>query len=89
MSGSRRRLRLLAMLFATGLLGVVGHLFLVMVVQHDVWLHRSYKNRWAFRDVPTRRGSLHDRNGLLIAQDVPCSALSLHYWTFRRDHPGW
>ncbi|MHC4851654.1 MAG: penicillin-binding transpeptidase domain-containing protein [Planctomycetota bacterium] len=87
MSGSRRRIRQLAGLFVLGLVLVVSHLSYVMVVQHQVWLGRSYKNRWAFRDVPTRRGAITDRHGRWLAEDTACSALKLHYWAFRRYHP--
>jgi len=86
-SGSQRRVRQLAALFALGLAVVVLHLAYVMVVEHDAWLGRSYQNRWAFRDVPTRRGSLQDRHGRWLAEDEPCWALELHYWAFRRYDP--
>lgn len=87
MSGSTRRIRQLAVLFALGLGMVVVHLATVMVGEHEAWLSRSYQNRWAFRDVPTRRGSLRDRQGAWLAEDRPCWAMELHYWGFRRYHP--
>lgn len=87
MSVSLRRIRQLAVLFGLGLAMVVAHLTDVMVVDHDAWLQRSYRNRWAFRDVPTRRGSVQDREGRWLTADQPCAAVELHYWAFRRYHP--
>ncbi|MCA8943886.1 MAG: hypothetical protein KDB80_15085, partial [Planctomycetes bacterium] len=58
----------------------------LMLVEHDDWLERSYRNRWAFRDVPTRRGSILDRNGVVLSADEPGFDLELHYREFRRAH---
>ena len=57
------------------------------IVDQDQWLERSLRNRWAFRDVPTRRGSIVDAQGLQLAFDVPGFDLELRYATFRRAHP--
>lgn len=59
----------------------------LMVHDHAIWLERSYRNRWAFRDVPTRRGSICDRDGTALVQDRPRFALDLDYDTFRRRNP--
>ena len=63
------------------------YLHQLTVVQHDAWLTRSYMNRWAFRDVPTRRGAVYDREGRMLARDVPGHELELRYWQGRREHP--
>ena len=57
-----RILKLLLAFVGVAALIAVG-LFQSMVVDHDDWLERSYRNRWAFRDVPTRRGWIRFRNG--------------------------
>jgi cell division protein FtsI/penicillin-binding protein 2 len=62
-------------------------LYRLMIEEHDEWLERSYRNRWVFRDVPTRRGELRDRNGELLAWDEPGFDLELCYREFRREHP--
>ncbi|MBK8978243.1 MAG: hypothetical protein IPM29_20250 [Planctomycetes bacterium] len=84
---TRPRIRRLAVAFGVGALLLTVHLHRLMVADRDVWLERSYLNRWAFRDVPTRRGSLFDRDGALIAEDRPGFDLELRYATFRRRHP--
>ena len=87
MNDSRRRLVILAVVYlfaALGLLLLVGH---TMIVEHEDWLRRSYTNRWAFRDVPTKRGDVRDRRGNLLVYDRPTSALEVHYREFRRRHP--
>jgi cell division protein FtsI/penicillin-binding protein 2 len=84
---SRPRLRLLATIFGLALACVLAHLYLLMVEQNEAWLERSYRNRWAFKDVPARRGSLLDRSGVPLVEDHACFSLHLHYRTFRRHHP--
>lgn len=87
MSPSSRRLWVLGGVFLVGFAAVALHLVLLTVVQHDQWLVRSYRNRWSFRDVPTRRGSLLDPHGRVIATDRPSFEVSANYRVFRRNHP--
>lgn len=87
MKASRPRLRVLVTLFLLAMAGVVVQLFGLMIEQNERWLERSYRNRWAFKDVPTRRGSILDRTGVPLVADQPCFALHLHYRSFRRRHP--
>ncbi|MEC7585110.1 MAG: penicillin-binding transpeptidase domain-containing protein [Planctomycetota bacterium] len=84
---SASRLSVLGVVYACGLLVVLGHLLVVMVVDHEDWLVRSYRNRWAFRDVPTVRGAIEDRLGRVVAQDEPVFELSCVYERFRLLHP--
>jgi len=65
---------------------VLVQLYLLMIEQGPSWVERSYRNRWGFRDVPTRRGTIVDREGRMVAEDVPAFDLVLHYRAFRRDH---
>ncbi len=87
MSGSARRIVAVGALFWAAALTVVGALVHTMLIQHPFWLERSYRNRWAFRDVPTRRGSICDRQGQVLVEDQPRFALDLDYDAFRRGHP--
>ena len=87
MSPTRTRLAVLGGLFGGGLLLLVGHLATVMLVDHEDWLVRSYRNRWAFRDVPSVRGALLDRFDRALAVDEPTFELSCVYERFRRLHP--
>ena len=83
----RPRIWVLGVLFAAVAMAVVVHLYLLVVEQGSMWKERSYRNRWAFRDVPTRRGSILDRHGALLARDRPVFSLLVHYRAFRREHP--
>ncbi len=87
MKVGRTRIHTLLAGFAACATGLVVHLFWIMIVQHDDWLERSVRNRWAFRDVPAQRGALQDRFGRVIAEDRPALSVLLHYRAFRRDHP--
>jgi cell division protein FtsI/penicillin-binding protein 2 len=84
---SRDRIRRIAWVFGLAAVVLVGWLFRLQVTQHDFWLERSYRNRWAFKDVPTRRGDIADRHGVPLAFDAPGFDLELTYRTFRRQHP--
>ena len=83
-SGRRIAIVLAALLGAFAV--VVGAFADLMIGDHGIWLERSYRNRWAFRDVPTRRGSILDRNGVTLVTDVADFSLELDYRTFRREH---
>lgn len=83
-SSSHSRIGVLSAVFVAGLAVVLVHLWFLMVHNHQVWAQRSYENRWAFRSVPSRRGSLLDRNGQVLARDVPTMQVTLYYQQFRR-----
>ncbi|MEZ5963493.1 MAG: penicillin-binding transpeptidase domain-containing protein [Planctomycetota bacterium] len=87
MSGSARRILAVGILLVLGAVVVLGALARSMLHDHALWLERSYRNRWAFRDVPTRRGSICDRHGVPLVRDQPRFALELDYDTFRRRNP--
>lgn len=83
---STARIGVLAGVFCAALLIVIGHLFVLMVEDQDVWARRSYENRWAFRSVPSLRGRLLDRNGEVLAEDEATTRVSVHYALFRLRH---
>jgi cell division protein FtsI/penicillin-binding protein 2 len=87
MNSSQRRLRTIVMAYGIAASLVFSYLAYLMVVQHESWELRSYGNRWAFRDVPTRRGSIRDRHGQILVKDTPTTSLSVYYREFRRRHP--
>lgn len=84
---SRDRITRLAVVFVAAAVVLILGLFQLAIVEHDSWLERSYRNRWAFRDVPTRRGEIFDRKGVPLAWDTPGFDLELTYYRFRREHP--
>lgn len=87
MNDSRRRLLTLGAVYAVVVVVLAVLLAHVMLVEHGDWLRRSYVNRWAFRDVPTRRGAILDRQGVVLVADEPTSRLEVNYREFRRWHP--
>ena len=87
MTGSSRRIVVVAVFATLATAVVLAGLLRLMVEEHDLWLERSYRNRWSFRDVPTRRGSIYDRTGQRLVHDVPRYALELNYRAFRRLDP--
>ena len=64
---SRTRIRQLAVLVVCLMVALAAALYQLTIEQHELWLERSYQNRWVFRDVPTRRGSILDVAGRRIA----------------------
>ena len=87
MSSSQSRIGVLGIVFLLAALVVVGHLFFVMVSNHEIWAARSHQNRWAFRSVPSLRGAIHDRHGRVLAHDEPTMEVTLFYKRFRMRHP--
>jgi len=86
MTSSSARLGVLSAIFLAGV-GVVSlHLWFLMVQEEEVWARRSYENRWAFRSVPSQRGALLDRNGVVLARDVSTTRVSIYYHRFRLRH---
>lgn len=81
------RLTRLFLVYVAVLTGIGGYLFFVMGVQHEAWLVRSFENRWAFKDVPSVRGALTDRLGVVLAEDQPTFELECVYERFRLLHP--
>lgn len=86
-SSTGRRLSVVGAVYGAGLLVVLAHLAVVMLVEHEDWLVRSHRNRWAFRDVPSVRGALLDRSGRTLAHDEPTFELTCVYEHFRCWHP--
>lgn len=87
MKSTRSRIGVVAMGLVVGFCAVMLHLWILMVHQHDAWARRSRENRWAFRSVPSQRGSLLDRRGRLLACDEPTTELAIYYERFRVYHP--
>lgn len=73
-----RRRAWLGFLIATLLLGVLGaRFFWLQVVQFDEYRTRSESNRIRLRSIAPSRGLIHDRNGRLLADNVPAYRLEL------------
>ena len=87
MSAGQRRITVIGVCLAVAAAVVIAYLARIMLVEREVWLERSFENRWAFRDVPSRRGTIHDRNGIVVATDVACFTLHLDLARFHAAHP--
>lgn len=87
MSTSRSRIDVLTVVFLGIVAIVLGHLFVVMVSNHEIWAARSHENRWSFRSVPSLRGAIRDRSGRVLVHDEPAMQLSVYYRRFRMRHP--
>ncbi len=66
--------------FAMILLGLallVGRMFQLQLVEHDKYRTRSENNRIQMLPIAPVRGQIFDRNGLLLADNVPVFSLSI------------
>ncbi|PMR76934.1 penicillin-binding protein 2 [Billgrantia endophytica] len=71
----RSLLATLLVLTLTGLL--MGRMVYLQVVQHEIYSTRSEKNRVRVEPLPPTRGLIHDRNGVLLAENRPTYNLTL------------
>lgn len=62
---------------------LVGRLFYLQVVQHKMYETLSDKNRIQVQPVPPTRGLIYDRNGRLLADNIPSFSLTI---TVERVH---
>ncbi|MBF8221287.1 penicillin-binding protein 2 [Halomonas sp. 328] len=56
---------------------LMGRLAYLQVVQHEVYITRSEKNRVRVEPLPPTRGLIYDRNGVLLAENRPTYNLTL------------
>lgn len=87
MNDSQARIRGLAGSFVFAAVVLLGYLGWLMVGQNELWSLRSHQNRWAFRAVPSLRGSILDRHGEVLVRDEATTRLSIYYERFRLRHP--
>lgn len=71
----RAALGFLMVLLALGLMG--GWYFKLQVLDHDIYATRSEANRIKARPVVPGRGLIYDRNGRLLAENVPAFRLDV------------
>lgn len=58
-------------------LALLWRLFFLQVVQHDVYATKSLSNRVQVQPIPPTRGLIYDRNGNLLAENLPSHQLTL------------
>ena len=56
---------------------LVGRLFYLQIIQHDIYRTRSDDNRIHVQSIPPIRGLIFDRNGVLIADNIPTFNLTI------------
>ena len=56
---------------------LVVRLFQLQVIEHKTYQTRSDKNRIEIQAIPPLRGSIFDRNGVLLADNQPLASLSI------------
>ncbi|HIE47410.1 TPA: hypothetical protein EYP84_00785 [Candidatus Bipolaricaulota bacterium] len=72
-----RRAALVFALLGLGVLAVVGRLVQLQVVEHEEWLALAQAIQEDVVEIPQRRGTIYDRNGLPLACDVPGYSIAL------------
>ena len=64
-------------LLVIGLMFLAARMFYLQIMQHDIYTTLSDKNRIQVQSVPPIRGLIYDRNGELIADNVPSFSLTI------------
>jgi penicillin-binding protein 2 len=64
-------------LILIGLMALVGRFVYLQVMRHDEFALRSQQNRIKPRAIPPARGLIYDRNGVLLADNVPAFRLEV------------
>ncbi|MDZ4772349.1 MAG: penicillin-binding transpeptidase domain-containing protein [Planctomycetota bacterium] len=86
MVAQRRFGPLIGIVFAG--LGVLAvRLFQVQIVEHEVWSQQASGLVRSSRVLPSHRGSILDRNGVVLARDEDTYRIDFKYREFRRRHP--
>lgn len=76
-AGRNRRARLARVLLVCMLVVLAGSFFRLQILQHDVNLDRSTRNQVRTIPLSAPRGFLYDRDGEVIAENVPAYSVSL------------
>jgi penicillin-binding protein 2 len=72
-----RRTQLTSALLSVGFLLLLGAFFNAQVLQHNTFALQSEENRLRPIPLPAPRGILYDRNGKIIAENLPAYSVSL------------
>lgn len=71
--------RLLATALLVGLLaaGLIARLYYLQIIQHGKYTTLSIRNQMALIPIEPNRGLIYDRNGVLLAENVPSFSLDI------------
>lgn len=73
----QRRLLIATLLMLLLAFSLVCRLVYLQIVQHDLYTTLSQKNQLTLLPIPPNRGLIYDRNGVLIAQNIPVFSLEI------------
>ncbi|MBB3047187.1 penicillin-binding protein 2 [Litorivivens lipolytica] len=60
------------------MLGIIcGRYFYLQVIEHELYQVQSDRNRIQLQPIPPKRGLIYDRNGVLLAENIPSYSLVL------------
>lgn len=66
-----------AVLVMLALIGLLGRLVYLQVINHGHYITLSHKNRVNILPVPPTRGLIYDRNGVVLAENLPTFSLEI------------
>ena len=83
------RNRIVALIAVSGGLGLLllARLFQLQVVEGDFWAQQALLARYKADPLPFHRGTIFDRTGKVLAEDVDTFGIAFSYRSFRRNHP--
>jgi penicillin-binding protein 2 len=69
---------MVASVFMLGLIFLLmGRYFSLQILEHDTYKTQSERNRVQLQPVPPKRGLIYDRNGVLLAENIPSYSLTI------------
>src|SRR2546423_12363960 len=80
-----RRLIVLFILFTLGATALAVRLASLQLAQADQWREQMRLFIHQQTQIDTYRGAILDRNGKILAQDIPCDDLSIDYRAMNHD----
>lgn len=73
----RRRLIVAALIVLVLMSVVIGRLYVLQVVEHEHFITLSDSNRVRLKALPPTRGLIYDRNGVVLADNLPAYRLEI------------
>ena len=73
----QRRSLVVALLVVTLTVGLLARMFQLQVIEHDKYTTLSKNNQVMILPIAPHRGEIYDRNGVLIAENIPVYNLQI------------
>lgn len=73
----QRRLLIASILILVLTCSLLVRLFYLQIIQHKLYTTLSQKNQLTLLPIPPNRGLIYDRNGVLLAQNIPVFSLEI------------